>query len=151
MKNHERGVYPCDRRRWDAVFCKLPNVSFSLLISGPRMGKNHSRPILAGPDTMAILLSSERSFRREHHGSASKVTSIFQAQFWKGHAGSTSQNLFHYLGGSAKLCGCWLPARPFCDREPYAFTMRGLQKKSGNCCAMTIGSDCPDTRRHRKI
>ena len=34
------------------------------------MGKNHSRPILAGPDTMATLLSLEESFRREHHGSA---------------------------------------------------------------------------------
>jgi hypothetical protein len=70
LNNYERGMYPRDRRRWDDVFSKLANVSVSLLIFGPRMGKNHSRPILAGPDTMATLLSSEESFKREHHGSA---------------------------------------------------------------------------------
>ena len=61
MNNHERGMYPRDRRRWAAVFCKLANAPVSLLILGPRMGKNHSRPILAGPDTMTtlpLLLSS---------------------------------------------------------------------------------------------
>ena len=66
-------MYPRDRRRWDAVFCKLANVSVSLLISGPRMGKNQSCTIFAGPDTIAILLSSEKSFRREHHGSCANV------------------------------------------------------------------------------
>src|SRR5271167_2072054 len=70
MNNRERGVYLPDRQRWAAVFCKLANVSVCLLILGPRIGKNHSRPILAGPDTMATLLSSEESFKREHHGSA---------------------------------------------------------------------------------
>jgi hypothetical protein len=77
MNNHERGAYPRDLRSWDAFFCKLANVSVFFLISGPRMGKNHSRPILAGPDTIATLLSSEESFRREHHGSSANLRLSF--------------------------------------------------------------------------
>jgi hypothetical protein len=84
MSNHERGVYPRDRRRWSAVLRKLANVSVALLILGPRMGKNHSRPILAGPDTMATLLSSEESFRREHHGSAVNVRLSFRLNLGRG-------------------------------------------------------------------
>jgi hypothetical protein len=135
LNNYERGMYPRDRRRWDDVFSKLANVSVSLLIFGPRMGKNHSRPILAGPDTMATLLSSEESFKREHHGSAENSRLTF---FRKGHARRASQNLFHYLGGSAKLGHSWLSARPLCDREPYVFLMgRRLKKKPGNRHTMT--------------
>lgn len=76
-EDHERGVYPRDRRRWDAALCKLVNVSVSLRISGPRTGKNHPLPIFAGPDTMATLLSSEKSFKREHHGSAENFRRSF--------------------------------------------------------------------------
>jgi hypothetical protein len=84
INNHVRGAYPRDRRRWAAVFCKLLNVSFSLLILGPRMGKNHPLPILAGPDTTATRLSSEESFRREHHGSAVNLRLSFWLNLGRG-------------------------------------------------------------------
>src|SRR5262249_17012967 len=79
-----RGIYPRDRRRRDAVFCKLAKVSVSLLFSGPTTGKNHSRPILAGPDTTATLLSSDESFRREHHGSAANSRRSFRHNLGRG-------------------------------------------------------------------
>jgi hypothetical protein len=53
---------------------------------------------------------------------------------WLAYAARAGKNLFHHLGRSAKLGRFWLSAWPFCNREPYAFTMRGFQKKPRNRC-----------------
>ena len=98
MNNQKRGVYPRDLRSRDAVFCKLANVSVSFLNSGPRMGKNHSRPILAGPDTMTTLLSSEESFRREHHGSAVNLRLSFWLNLGRGTRIAPVKTFFTTLG-----------------------------------------------------
>jgi hypothetical protein len=142
-------MYPRDRRRWVAVFCKLANVSVSLLISGPRMGKNHSRSILGGPDMMVRLLSSEKSFTREHHGSALNLSRSFWLNLASGRRVAPLRTFFTTCGEVRSLAVLGSP--PGHSATVSGTPLRCAAFRRSPATVALVSEPCPDTRRNRKI